>query len=82
MVKIPTPDEKAQRRLAGILEGYLNGESWAKERRLRNEVSKFGPAVLAEVLHSDKFSYLRSIDAKRLEHIQKKLQKWEMMLQI
>ena len=82
MVKIPTPDERAQRRLAGILEGYLNGEKWATERTLRIEVSKFSPSVLAEVLHSDRFSYLRSIDAKKLEHVRKKLLKWEMMLQV
>ena len=82
MVKVPTPEEKAQRRLAIVLEGYLSGEKWAKERVLRDEMGKWGSNVLEQVLESARFSYLMSINPKKLEQVRKKFLKRRVVLQV
>ncbi len=82
MVKVPTPEEKAQRRLAIVLEGYLSGEKWAKERVLRDEVSRWGPNTLEQVLESARYSYLSSIHPRRLDQVRKKYLKRRVVLQV
>jgi hypothetical protein len=72
LVKIPTPEEQAQRRLAVILEGYLSGEKWASEKTLQRELDKSGPAGLKELLDSERFSYLKSINPQKLEHLRRR----------
>ncbi len=82
MVKVPTPEEKAQRRLAIVLEGYLSAEKWAKERVLRDEVSRWGPDTLEQVLDSARFSYLMSINPRKLEQVRKKFLKGRVVLKV
>lgn len=82
LVKVPTPEEKAQRRLAIVLEGYLSGEKWAKERVLRDEVSRWGPNTLEQLLESARFSYLMPINPKKLEQVRKKFLKRRVVLQV
>ncbi len=82
LVKVPTPEEKAQRRLAIVLEGYLGGEKWAKERVLRDEVGKWGSNALEQVLDSARFSYLRSINPAKLEQVRKKFLKGRVVLKV
>ncbi len=82
LVKVPTPEEKAQRRLAIVLEGYLSGEKWAKERVLRDEVTKWGSNTLEQVLELARFSYLRSINPGKLEQVRKKFLKGRVVLKV
>jgi hypothetical protein len=70
---MPTVEEASRGHLAGVLEGYLRQEKWATERRLEGDVYKsHNVEELRQVLESDDFSYLRSINPQRLEQVRKK----------
>jgi hypothetical protein len=60
----------SERRLAGILRGYLQGERWATEKRLESEILKsHSVRELREVLSSSEFKYLHTINPVRMKLI-------------
>jgi hypothetical protein len=59
--------QASRRRLAGIIRGYLRGERWATEKRIRSEVLKsHSVRELREVLSSPEFRHLRTINPGRM----------------
>jgi len=64
--------EASLNRLAGVLAGYLRGETWATDNRLNGEVFKSHDLEeLRSVLSSPQYAYLRDINPERFENLKK-----------
>jgi hypothetical protein len=63
----------SQRHLAGILQGYLNGENWCTAKILEGHIYKsHSVEELRETLNNPIFAYLHKINPERLQYINTK----------